>query len=515
MTDNTAPNILLVMADQLAASVLPTYGHPLVRTPHLSSLAAGGVVFDSAYCNSPQCAPSRFSMLSGRLPSAIGAYDNAAEFPASVPTFAHGLRARGYRTCLAGKMHFVGADQLHGYEQRITADVYPAGFGWVPDWENPMQRQEWFHNMLSVTEAGIYERTLQLDFDDEVAFHGARWLYDVARDDDPRPFFLTVSFTQPHDPYMTPKEYWDRYDHSAVDPPRVAPIPVDDQDPHSRRLHHSSGMHLDAVSEADVLNARHAYFGMVSYIDDQVGALVEALRQGGMAEDTIIVFTADHGDMLGERGLWYKMCFFEDAARVPLIVHAPGRFPAHRVAGNVSLLDLFPTVLDLAQANRPPNPLEGRSLLPDLMGEEPAGPDTVLAEYMGEGAIAPCLMVRRGTFKSISCDADPPQLFDLSADPLELENLAGHPDFEQTESDLVAIAAERWDAPAIHEQVLTSQRRRRLVYAALHRGRISPWDFVPVSDAAGRYIRNESPLVATDRLGRLPDRSNPPPRRGS
>ena len=128
------PNILILMADQLTSGALPTYGNRVAKTPHIDGLAAAGVVFDSFYCNSPLCAPSRFSFLAGQLPSKIGAYDNAAEYPAQVPTFAHYLRRAGYQTALAGKMHFCGPDQLHGFEDRLTTDIYPSDFGWTPDW---------------------------------------------------------------------------------------------------------------------------------------------------------------------------------------------------------------------------------------------------------------------------------------------------------------------------------------------------------------------------------------------
>ena len=133
-TTRARPNIVLVMADQLAAPALPFYGHRVVRAPHMAKLAAEGVIFDAAYCNSPICAPSRFSMLSGRLPTAIGAFDNAAEFAASIPTVAHYLVAGGYRTILCGKMHFIGPDQQHGFEERLVTDIYPADFAWTPNW---------------------------------------------------------------------------------------------------------------------------------------------------------------------------------------------------------------------------------------------------------------------------------------------------------------------------------------------------------------------------------------------
>ena len=203
------PNILLIMADQLAPQFLPCYGHPLVKAPTLQRLAEEGVVFDAAYTNSPLCAPSRFVMMSGRLPSQIGAWDNAAEFPAEIPTFAHYLEHLGYRTCLSGKMHFVGPDQLHGFGERLTTDVYPADFPWHPEWDEPDKRLDWFHNMEVVTKAGPCVRSMYLDYDDEAVFKARRYLFDRAREGVDEPFMLTVSLIQPHDPYLCRQREWD------------------------------------------------------------------------------------------------------------------------------------------------------------------------------------------------------------------------------------------------------------------------------------------------------------------
>jgi choline-sulfatase len=181
------PNILVLMADQLTPTALAAYGNRVSKTPHIDALAAGGVVFDSAYTNSPLCAPSRYVFMAGKLPSRIGAYDNAAELPSEVLTFGHYLRHAGYRTILSGKMHFCGADQLHGFEERLTTDIYPADFGWTPDWDQPGVRPSWYHNMGSVTDAGVCVRSNQLDFDDEVVFLAQQKLYDLVRDPDPRP----------------------------------------------------------------------------------------------------------------------------------------------------------------------------------------------------------------------------------------------------------------------------------------------------------------------------------------
>src|SRR3979411_1870282 len=212
------------MADQLTARALPAYGNTVAKPPHTYALPVGGVVFDSFYCNSPLCAPSRFSFLSGRQVSAIGAYDNAAEFPAQVPTFAHYLRRAGYQTVLSGKMHFCGADQLHGFEERLTTDIYPADFGWTPDWTRFEERPGWYHTMDSVIRAGPFPRTNQIDFDDEVVCAARQKLFDIARGKDRPPFCLVVSMTPPHDPYVIPDAYWNRYRDDEIDMPRVGDL---------------------------------------------------------------------------------------------------------------------------------------------------------------------------------------------------------------------------------------------------------------------------------------------------
>jgi choline-sulfatase len=502
------PNLLVIMADQLAAPALPCYGPSVVKAPHLDRLAAEGVLFERTYCNSPLCAPSRASLLSGRLPSRIGAYDNASPFASSVATVAHGLRAQGYWTCLAGKMHFVGPDQLHGFEDRLTPDIYPADFGWTPDWDHPEERIDWwYHNMQSVRQAGVAEATNQLDYDDEVGFHALRFLKDYRRADDPRPFFLVVSFTHPHDPYATREAYWQRYDDTPIPLPRVAPLAPARMDPHSRRLRRVSAMDEAAISDDDVRRARRAYFGSISYLDDRVGELLATLGDFGLADDTITLFVSDHGDMLGERGLWHKMCFFEWAARVPLIVHAPGRFAPRRVATLASLLDLMPTLLELGrpapETLRPALELDGASLVPLLAGGAEQPERTVLGEYLAEGALAPILMIRRGPHKFVWSAPDPPLLFDLEEDPDELADLAAAPGQAQRVAAFTAEVHQRWQPGALHEAVLESQRARRLTFDALALGRRTAWDYRP-SLHARHYVTGGADLNDLERRRRFP-----------
>ena len=500
MARNPRRNILIVMVDQLSPRFLPIHGHPVVMAPNLERLAGRGVVFERAYCNSPLCSPSRTAFMTGALPSRTGGYDNAAEFRSDIPTFAHYLRRLGYRTVLSGKMHFCGPDQLHGFEERLTTDIYPADYGWTPDWTRPEHRPEWYHTMDSVTQAGPCARTNQLDFDEEVMFAARQKLFDIARGGDTRPFCMVVSLSHPHDPFTITEPYWNRYADARIDPPRVIE-PAGD--PHSLRVRHVIGLEQQTPTPEQVQAARRAYYGAVSFVDDQVGVVMATLRDARLAQDTIVVVLSDHGEMLGERGLWFKMSFFEPACRIPLIVHAPQRFAARRVTDAVSLVDLLPTLAEIAGDGEAPDymaPVDGRSLLGQLAGGD--GHDEAAGEYLAEGAVAPVVMLRRGRHKFIHSAADPDQLFDLAADPDERRNLAGSE--PAVAASFRAEVARRWDLPALHADVLASQRRRLFVDATLRQGAGTPWDYQPVRDATKMYVRSTMKLDDIEAMGRFP-----------
>jgi choline-sulfatase len=487
MARKPPPNILLVMFDQMAALSLPCYGHPLVRAPHISALAKGGVVFEQAYCNAPLCSPSRHAMMTGRLPSRIGIFDNAAELAASVPTFAHHLRRAGYRTCLSGKMDFSGADQLHGYEERLTTDLSPSDFGWTPNWDEPTRLYDWFHSLQNVVEAGPCDFSLTMAYDEEATHRAVRWLHDVATRAR-SPFLLTLSYMHPHDPYLGPRRFWDAYAEEKIDLPVVPRLPLARRSPAERRLFQLYDRGEYRLSQAHTKAARRAYYAMIDYVDDQMGRVLEALRRTGAATNTVTIVTSDHGDMLGERGLWYKMTFFERAVRVPLLLHAPGIFASRRVGAPVSLVDLLPTLLEIAGIGLDPAlPLDGHSLLAAARGRNKP-PGVVLAEYMAEGTDQPMFMIRRDNLKYIAASGDPPMLFDLAEDSTERRNLAGSTN--EIEQRFAAELAATWDAPAIRARVLESQRARRLVHEALMGGRLTPWDFQPSPDASKQYYRN-------------------------
>ena len=501
MTETKRPNILILMVDQLNGTLWPDGPADWLHAPNLRRLADRSVRFANAYTGSPLCAPGRASFMSGQLPSRTRVYDNAAEFTSDVPTYAHHLRRAGYATCLSGKMHFVGSDQLHGFEERLTTDIYPADFGWTPDYRKPGERIDWwYHNLGSVTGAGVAEITNQLEYDDEVAHHAVAKVYDLARGADARPWCLTVSFTHPHDPYVARRRYWDLYEGCEhLDPPGEA-IPYADHDPHSRRLMDSCDWRAFDITPDQVRRARQGYFANISYIDDKLGEILAALE--ATRQEAVVVFLSDHGDMLGERGLWFKMSFFEGSARVPLMIAAPGLAPG-LVDTPVSTIDVLPTLAEIAgvslDAVRPWT--DGESLLPVAAG---AGRAPVAMEYAAEGSITPLVCLRDGRWKHVRCAADPDLLFDLDTDPGERVNLATDPAHAGTLARLRALSEARWDLAAFDAAVRESQARRWVVYEALRNGAYFPWDFQPLRKASERYMRNHMDLNVLEEFKRFP-----------
>jgi choline-sulfatase len=498
------------MADQLAAGWLPPYGHSVVQAPHLSALAEEATVFESAYTAFPLCAPARAAMLTGRYASRAGVYDNAAEFRAGAPTVVHALRAAGYHTAVSGKMHFVGPDQLHGFEERLTTDIYPADVDWTPDWSRPLEDPlPWYHTMESVLTPGICAASMQTDYDDEVAYQATRKLYEIARHRPGQPYFLFVSFTNPHDPWEIPQRFWDRYRREDIDDPVVPSLALDEADPHSRRLRAMCQVDQAGLTAEQIRRARHGYYAAISYLDERIGQVLAALRESGLDERTTILFCADHGEMLGERGLWYKMSFLEQSARVPLIVRGPGGSGRSgrggRVGEPVSLADFAPTVLELAGlgVDAIAGPGDGVSLAGALSGGGSIPRHPVISEYHAEGVQAPAAMVRAGAHKLIVSLEDPDLLYDLDADPRELQDLSGAPESAPLIARLRGELERRMDLPDIAERVRASQRERFLVSRALRQGRPTAWDHEPTYDAAAMYIRNREDMYELQRRARL------------
>jgi choline-sulfatase len=498
MTRGSRPNIIILQADQMAAHALQLYGG-FSATPNLAGIADAGTVFENAYCNYPLCAPSRFSMMTGQLPMAIGAFDNAAELPASLPTLAHYLRGAGYQTCLSGKMHFIGPDQLHGFEERVTTEIYPSDFAWLPDWSSGEQSFAPVRN--SIETGGVCAWNMQLAFDEDVTFQATRKIYEYARHPDD-PFCLVVSLTHPHHPFLVTPEYWEQFDHNEIPEPSVGRLPDSELDAHSERARRLLGVHETDVTSEQRRNARHAYFAAIRYVDDKIGTVLGALEATGASDSTAVFMVSDHGEMLGERGLWAKDCFFEWAMRIPFLMKLPGDGDRRRVSKNVSLVDLMPTILDLAgvDVNALSEPLAGNSLLADeadLSGR-------VLAEYSAEAAQSPMVMIRDGDYKFVHAETDSPMLFDLSTDPGELDNLATGEGHTAIVDDLSGQVAEIWDLEELDVAIRLSQRRRSVVGDALALGRHTSWDYEPERDYSDVYVRDASGGEIADRRVRVP-----------
>jgi choline-sulfatase len=487
-----APNVVIVMADQLVPFLTGPYGSSVARTPAMDALAADGVVFDAAYTAVPLCAPSRAAMLTGRDASAIGSYDNASVMPSDIPTLGHYLTNAGYDTVLSGKLHFVGPDQLHGFAERLTTDVFPANLDWVPavgpDGRFPAGGHA---RHYADPDPGVHEWTQFLTFDEETRFAAATWLRERSLAENPAPFGMVVSFHHPHDPFHVRQEYWDRYEGVDI------PIPEAHEgleatrsvmDVWANEAHETEAHDLD--DPGSLTRMRRAYLAAVSYVDDLLGDLVTALRETGELENTIVVVTSDHGDMLGERRMVQKRCFYEWSARVPLLVRLPGAAEAgRRVPAPVSLVDLLPTLLDLTGVSAAGRaPMDGDSLMPELSGRDRDEERPVFSEYHLEKVWAPCFMVRRGGWKYIHIVGHPGQLFDLEHDPGEWENLSGRPEVAAIEEELRALVLARFDVERLERESAATIVPRQIVAEAMRRSG-TRWDYSPTVDGTRRFVR--------------------------
>jgi choline-sulfatase len=483
------------MADEHAPQFSGPHGHPLVRTPHLDRLAAGGVYFENTYCNSPLCVPSRMSFMTGQYVHHNGAYDNGSPLAPDAVTWAYLLRAAGYDVVLSGKQHFIGLDQLHGFRAQLARDLHAEHAHPIFDWSEGTRvaPKPW----PSLAQAGPGSTT-EIEVDDQVEAAALAYLRDPARKE--QPWALNVSFIAPHFPLVVPQRFWDLYPPDAVDLPTIPPGHLATQHPVYKRMQRMFGM-VD-FSEDLVRRGRAGYYGLISYLDEKIGRLLDALEEIGQRENTLVVYTADHGEMAGEHGMWRKSNFYEYSARVPLYLSWPGTLPAgRRVRGVVSLVDVVATMLDAA-AVPPVAPLDGESLLPLAQGTTGAAEqwkDEAFSEYLAHGVARPMAMFRRGRFKLNYSLDDPVELYDLEADPGELANLADDPRYVAVREELRAALLAHWDPVVLEQRVRQSQQERLLIRAA-QAGR-------SVEDLAGDtqrrwYAAGSSVVNAPDGAGR-------------
>ena len=474
------PDIFVFMCDQMTPFMLGAYGQAAAQSPVIDGLSAEGVTFDAAYCNHPLCAPSRASMAAGRLPRRIRAFDNGSPLDCNVPTFMHAMRGAGYETVLSGKAHFIGPDQHHGFQRRLTADCYPAAMAWMDDWSKPqamnvgasVQRGHLFH---SEPREWMYPQK----YDQEVFFHTRRFLLNRAERGSEQPLFMMASFTQPHEPFSVTREYWDRIDPATIPEPKIPAQPADQLHQMDRWLKTFHGQDDMEVSPQVTQCARRAYMAMILWLDDRLGELRDVLAQTGRLDNTIIAIVSDHGEMLGERGCWFKRYFYEWSARVPLIFWGLKWIGSGLREGRaVSLIDLFPTFCELGGAE-PPEGIDGQSLAPLLTGKGGDWKDEAIVEYPSEGVRNVCRMVRRGKYKYMYVHNHPPRLFDVEADPAELEDLAGRAESAEVQRQLHDRCLEGWDPDEVERLIRQDQQDRLYVTTANEQGGKPDWEARP------------------------------------
>ena len=479
------PNVLLVIADQMTPFMLEACGYLGARTKNLKALAARGVQFTQAYTPSPICVPARSCLITGLLTSTTGCYDNGDPYPSFIPTFAHYMTNAGYDTALSGKMHFVGPDQLHGFRRRLNTDIYPSTFIWsyplLPE-DDPEAMAFDFAPQYQAQNIGPGWCT-ELQYDEETHFRALECLR-YAPD---RPWMLTVSYTNPHPPYIVPRKYWDMYKDADLPIPDY-PADMDSKySDYDRAFIRWYGLNRKDIRDPEHLIAmRSGFAALAHYIDDKLGELLQVLEEQGLQDNTVVIFTSDHGEMLGEKGLIQKRSLYEWSARIPLVIHWPGAKPA-TIDTPVSLLDLPPTLTDLA-GQKPARQFEGRSLLPALKGEA-LDEVPIISEYHGEGIMRPSFMVRLGEWKYIYCHGSAPQLFNLARDPNEWENLAGSSDVRPVEEQLNSvITGGRFDLEFIARDVWDRLVQKQVVNAAMAANQTS-WDYVVEQNPAQQYVR--------------------------
>jgi choline-sulfatase len=431
-------NLLIVMDDEHTQKALGCYGHPLARTPNIDALAASGTRFENAYTNCPICIPSRASFATGRYVHEIGAWDNAFPYEGRTPSWGHRLQAAGCRTASVGKLHYRNSDLPTGFdEQMIPLHAPNNGVGDIfasvrDNLGLPVRR----NNERLSTEIGPGE-SHYIRYDREVTELACRWLKDAPTDRD-RPWALFVSLTCPHFPFIAPPAFYEMYPLDEISLPKEGPPGGSAWHPWIKSLHECAPYEAYFDEEKKRI-AIAAYLGMCSFVDSNVGKIVGALGEAGLGDSTRIVFASDHGDNLGARGLWGKSTMYEESVAVPAIVSGPG-IPAGKTSATpVSLVDLFPTVLDAAgiEPGEEDRDLPGTSLFeianaPDNPGRE------IFSEFHALGAVTGLFMLRRGRFKYIHYTDYPPELFDLESDPEELNDLAGDPSHRGTLRELEA-----------------------------------------------------------------------------
>lgn len=429
------PNILFLLSDEHSFRFLghrnETDGGESVETPNLDRLASRGTVFSAAHCQMPLCTPSRLCLLTGREAYEAGAWDNASILHPDLPTLPATLRDSGYTTCLVGKMHLGGNRQFVGFEHRPYGDL-TGGTGHQTD---PIHLEN-AHDMRARTvHAGVTEIPESLLQEQVVAQETLAFAREQAANDPDKPWFICASFSRPHFPLTAPRRWIEHYRRRGITEPWIGK--TGDAWDHPMSVGMREGFKTAAIDTAETMQARLAYFACVSTLDEILGDLLVRLEQTGQLENTIIVYTSDHGEYAGEHGTWWKHGWQDASVRVPLIVSTPaqrdGSRPVQSWDTPVALIDLFPTLCNLAGAP-PPDGLQGNDLSASIDGDVPPPDKPIFSDNLNPrwGAGTEFRMVRQGDLKFVRFRDAPPLCFNVKDDPDEQTNLlTGKPTTEE------------------------------------------------------------------------------------
>ena len=446
-------NIVFLFSDEHSASAMGHSGHPLVRTPNLDRLAEQSTVFDNAYCTNPICTPSRLSMLTGRYCHEIEAWDlGTIADPERHRTWGHHLP--DYETVLCGRTHFNGPDRRMGFAHRLLDDL-PR---WINNSGSPPRRgpgaRRGSNSHVAECGPGHHPHT---SYDTLATDLAVDYLRGKASTSNAQPFLLYCGFVLPHFPLIAPPDYYDLYDPDEVTLPSSWNEPLDRQHPIIR--HHRWSWRNDIPPSEDVVRrATASYYALITYFDTQIGRILDTIDNSPLSKNTVVIYTSDHGEMAGHHGIWQKQCFYEEAVRVPLMLRQPSS-GSSRVVQNVSLADILPTLLDIAGQDIPSD-LPGESLLEITRNEPDETTRTVFSEYHHMGMLDAGFMLKKGHHKLCHYVGSTPQLFDVSADPLENNDLASDPDHTAKLADLDAALRELIDPDHVNEQCKRNQAAR-------------------------------------------------------
>lgn len=457
--------MLVVMTDEHNPKIAGYAGHPIVRTPNLDALAARGSVFRSAYTTSPVCIPARAGFACGKYIHQIGFWDNADAYDGSVPSWHHILRSRGHRVVSIGKLHFRSSGEDHGFSEEIVPMHILEGKGDLMGLvREDLPRRGGAKKMAAMAGPGESPYT---HYDKEICSRAQVWLREHGARNEGKPWVLFVSFVAPHFPLIAPPEHFYRYWSDTLPLPKLYARESRPRHPYLEDYRSSFCYDDYFDSEASVRRAIAGYYGLVSYVDELIGKVLAALEETGLAASTRVMYTSDHGDNLGARGLWGKSTLYEEIAGVPLILAGPG-IPARSALDTpVSHVDCFPAILEGAGVpfREVKDEHPGISLVDIANGTRPAR--SILSEYHGMGSTTGAFMLRAGRYKYVHYVKYPPQLFDLEADPEETDDLAARPQF----AAILRECREKLYALCDPEEVDRRAKRRQAGLLAANGGR--------------------------------------------